>query len=116
MQPEGEKRSAGDLLNLESHAWDITDGVTLTTETGNEHLVILINEAHSTVTGHVACNSLVVLFELHSHALTDGRVGLLGFNTNLLNYDAGGLRCAREGFLPTGGSVGLLIGLLSPST
>lgn len=109
MQPQGEKRSASDLLNLESHTWDITDGVTLTTETGNEHLVVLINEAHSAVTGDVACNSLVVLFELHSHALTNSGVRLLGLDTDLLNDNARGLRCAREGFLPTRSSVGLLI-------
>ena len=107
MEPEGQKRSAGDLLNLESHTWDITDGVTLTTETSDEHLVVLVNETHTTIAGHVASNSLVVLFELNSDTLTHGGVGLLGFNTNLLDDDAGGLRCASEGLLPSGDSVRL---------
>ena len=116
MQPEGQKRSASNLLNLESDTWDITDGVTLTTETGNEDFVILINEAESTITWYVSCNSLVVLFQLYSHALTDGRVGLLGFDSNFLDNDASGLRCASEGLLPAGDRVRLRVGLLGPSS
>ena len=115
MEPQGEQGGASDLLNLESHTWNITDGVTLTTEASNEHLVVLINEAHSTVAGDVASNSLVVLFELHSDAFTNSRVGLLGFNTDLLDDDAGGLRCAREGLLPAGSSVALSVRLIGPS-
>ena len=100
MQPKGKQGSASDLLNLKSHTWNITDGVTLTTETGNEHFVVLIDEGESTVTGDVRSNSLVVLFELHSDALTNGGVGLLGFDSNLLNNNASGLRRASEGLLP----------------
>ena len=107
MQPKGKQGSAGDLLNLESHTWNITDGVTLTTETGNEHFVVLIDEGESTVTGDVRSNSLVVLFELHSDALTNGGVGLLGFDSNLLNNNASGLRRASEGLLPARDRVSL---------
>ena len=107
MQPKGQQGSAGDLLNLESHTWNITDGVTLTTETGNEHFVVLIDEGESTVTGDVRSNSLVVLFELHSDALTNGGVGLLGFDSNLLNNNASGLRRASEGLLPARDRVSL---------
>ena len=107
MQPKGKQGSASDLLNLESHTWNITDGVTLTTETGNEHFVVLIDEAESTVTGDVRSNSLVVLFELHSDALTNGGVGLLGFDSNLLNNNASGLRRASEGLLPARDRVSL---------
>ena len=115
VEPEGEKRGVGDLLDLEADTWDITDGVTLTTETGDKHLVVLINEAHSTVARHVARNSLVVLFELNSHALTHGRVGLLGFDTNLLDDDASGLSGSGERLLPLGDSVGLAVSLVGPS-
>ena len=101
------KRYTSNLDNLESDTWNITDGVTLTTETSDEHLVVLVNETHTTIAGHVASNSLVVLFELNSDTLTHGGVGLLGFNTNLLDDDAGGLRCASEGLLPSGDSVRL---------
>ena len=107
VQPKGQQGSAGDLLNLESHTWNITDGVTLTTETGNEHFVVLIDEGESTVTGDVRSNSLVVLFELHSDALTNGGVGLLGFDSNLLNNNASGLRRASEGLLSARDRVGL---------
>ena len=107
MQPKGKQGSASDLLNLESHTWDITNGVTLTTETGNEHFVVLIDEGESTVTGDVRSNSLVVLFELHSDALTNGGVGLLGFDSNLLNNNASGLRRASEGLLPARDRVSL---------
>ena len=116
MQPKGKQGSASDLLNLESHTWNITDGVTLTTETGNEHFVVLIDEGESTVTGDVRSNSLVVLFELHSDALTNGGVGLLGFDSNLLNNNASGLRRASEGLLPARDRVSLGVRFESPSS
>ena len=81
--------------------------MTLTTKTGNEHFVVLIDEGESTVTGDVRSNSLVVLFELHSDALTNGGVGLLGFDSNLLNNNASGLRRASEGLLPARDRVSL---------
>ena len=115
MEPQGQQRGTGDFLNLEAHTWDITDGVTLTTETSNEHLVVLVDERHATITRHVASNSLVVLFELNSHALTHGRVGLLGFDTNLLDDDASGLSGSGERLLPLGDGVGLAVSLVGPS-
>lgn len=54
--------------------------MTLTTETGNQNLVVLLNVVQATVTGHECGNLLAVLDELHSHTLADGRVGLFGFN------------------------------------
>ena len=114
MEPQGQQRGTGDFLNLEAHTWDITDGVTLTTETGNEHLVVLVNETHTTITRHVASNPLVVLFELHSHALTHGGVGLLGLNTNLVDNDASGVGGAGEGLLPLGNLMRRLVLLVGP--
>ena len=107
MKPKGKKGGSSNLLNLEADTWDITDGVTFSTETGNEHFVVLIDEGESTVTGDVRSNSLVVLFELHSDALTNGGVGLLGFDSNLLNNNASGLRRASEGLLPARDRVSL---------
>ena len=115
VEPEGEQRSTSDLLNLEAHTWNITDGVTGTTETSNEHLVVLIDEGHATITGHVASNSLVVLLQLHANALTHGRVGLLSLDTNLLDDDAGGLGGTSERLLPLGDGVGLCVCLIGPS-
>ena len=85
-----------------------------TTETGNEHLVILVNETHATISGDVASNSLVVLLELHSDALTHGGVGLLGFDTDLLDDDTGSVGGALERLLPGGTGVGFLVGFVSP--
>ena len=115
MEPKGEEGGTSNLLNLEADTWNITDGVTLTTETGHEHLVVLVHETHGTILGHEACNSLVVLFQLHTHTLTDSRVGLLGFDGDLLDDDASGLGCAREGLLPARDSVGLGVLLVGPS-
>ena len=90
--------------------------MTFTTETGNEHFVILIDEAESTVAGDVRSNSLVVLFELHSDALTNGGVGLLGFDSNFLNDNTSGLRRASEGLLPARDRVSFRVFLLGPSS
>ena len=89
--------------------------MTASTETGNKNLVVLIDEGHATILGHVASNSFVVLFELHSHTLTDGGVRLLSLDTNLLDDDAGSLGGTSERLLPLGDSVSLHERLLSPS-
>ena len=89
--------------------------MTRSTETGNEHFIVLITETHTTISGDVACNSLVVFLELNSDTLTDGRVRLLGLNTNLLDNNASGVRGALEGFLPGGTRVGFLVGFVGPS-
>ena len=88
--------------------------MTLTTKTGNEHFVVLIDEAQSTVAWDVRSNSLVVLFKLHSDALTNGGVGLLGLDGDLLDDDASGLRCASKGLLPARDCISLRVFLQSP--
>jgi len=115
VEPEGEERGGGNLHDLETDTGQITDGVAGTSETGNEDLVVLFHEGHATIARHEASNSLVVLFELDSDALTHGGVRLLRFDTDLFNDDAGGVRAPGERFLPLGVLVSLLVTLISPS-
>ena len=115
VEPEGEEGGRGDLHDLETDTGQITDGVTGTSETSHKHLVVLFHEGHAAIAGHEASNSLVVLFELHSDALTHSGVRLLGFDTDLFNHDASGVRAPSERFLPLGVLVSLLVTLISPS-
>ena len=71
------------LDNLEPDAGNITDGVTLTTETSDEDFVVFFDKVETTVIGHEGCDLLAVLDQLNTNALADGRVGLFGLNTNL---------------------------------
>ena len=86
-----------------------------TTETFDEHLIVLINEGHAAVTGHEAGDSLIVFFELDSDTLSDTGVRLLGLNADLLDDDAAGVGSTCEGLSPLGGLVSLSVALVSPS-
>ena len=115
MAPESEKASVGDLDDLEADTGKITDGLTAATETGDEDLVVLVNETKTSILGDEAGDSLVVLFELHSDTLTDGGVGLLGLDTNLLDDDTGGVGAALEGLAPLSGLMSELVLLVGPA-
>ena len=77
---QSEKRGLGDAHHLETDSRNITHSVTRTTETSNEHLVVLVHVVQATIAGNEGSDLLAVLDELHTHALTNGRVGLLGFH------------------------------------
>ena len=100
--PEGEETGSSDLDDLETDTGKITDGMTRSTESGDEDLIVLIDERHTTISGDVGGDSLVVFTELNSDAFTDSRVRLLGFDSDLLNDDTSGVRSSSEGFLPFG--------------
>jgi len=77
---EGQQGDVGHLDNLETDTGNITDGVTLTTETGDQDLIVLLNVVQATVTGYEGGDLLSVLDQLHPHALADGRVRLFGLD------------------------------------
>lgn len=54
--PQGEQTDTRNLDDLESHTGDITLGLALTTETSQEHLVVLVHEVQATVVGN--CKSI----------------------------------------------------------
>ena len=81
----------GDLDDLETNTGDITLGLTGTTETGDEDLVVLVDEVETTVVGNEGGDLLTVLDELDTDTLSDSRVRLLGLDTDLLENDTLGL-------------------------
>jgi len=106
---------ANDLHHLEADTGDIADGVAAATEAGDQHLVVLIDEVQAAVPRHEGRDLLAVLDELHTAALTDGRVRLLRLNADLLHHDALGVGGASERIaLVLGAQVGLLVVLVRP--
>ena len=74
---EGIEGHVGDLADLESDAGDVTNGVTLTSESTDQDLVVLLNKVQATVIGDKSCDLLAVLDQLHTNALSmDGKGGL----------------------------------------
>merc|ERR1719225_935926 len=105
----------GHLADLESDSGNVSHGVTLATKSRDKNLVVLLDEVEATVVGDEGGDLLAVLDELHSDALTDGRVGLLSLNTNLLEDNSLGVRGSTEGIgLPSCPEMSLLVVLVGP--
>ena len=113
-EPESEQRATGGLDDLESDTRNITLSVTRSTETGNEDFVVLIDETHTTIPWHVGSDLLVILLELDSDTLSDGRVWLLGFDGNFIDNDSGSVGGAFEWLLPSRDLVSFLVILIGP--
>ena len=78
---QSEKRGLGHADDLETDSRNISHSVTGTTETGNEHLIVLIDEVQTTIARDEGSDLLTILDQLHTDALTNGRVGLLGLDS-----------------------------------
>lgn len=114
--PESKERDTRDLDDLETDTGDITLGLALATETGEQDLVVLVDKVQATVVGDESSDLLAVLDELDTHTLADSRVGLLGLDTNLLKNDSLGVRRATERRRLEGGSEqALLVRQVGPS-
>ena len=81
---QSEKRRLGHADHLETDSRNITHSVTRTTETGNQHLVVLVHVVQATIARNEGSDLLAVLDQLHTHALTNGGVGLLGLHTAMI--------------------------------
>ena len=73
-----------ELNNLETYSGNITDGVAFTTKTSNQNFIVLLYKVQAAILGYECCDFLAVLDQLHSDALSNGRVRLFGFDTDLL--------------------------------
>lgn len=82
------ERNVGYFDNFEANARDVTDCVPLSAETGNQHLVVLLDEVQAAVAWNECCDLLAVLNELYSDTLADGTVGLFSLDANLFEYNA----------------------------
>ena len=71
------------LDDLEPDSGNITDGVTLSSESCDQDLVVLFDEVEAAVVGDEGGDLLAVLDQLNTDALSDGRVGLLSFDADL---------------------------------
>ena len=112
--PEGTETTSSDFNDLESYTGQITLSVSRSTETGNKDLIVLIDEGHTTISWNVGGDSLVVLLELDSNALSDSGVRLLSLNSNLLDNNTGGMGSIGERFLPFRSRVLLFVTEIGP--
>ncbi|GMS96111.1 hypothetical protein PENTCL1PPCAC_18286, partial [Pristionchus entomophagus] len=113
---ESNEGGVGDLDDLEADTGNISDGVSGTTESSDEHLIVLLQEVEATVVGDEGGDLLSVLDELDSNALANGRVRLLSLDSDLLKNDSLGVRGTSEGVsLPPSSEVGFLVVLVVPS-
>jgi len=115
LSEESVERHTGNLDDLEANTRDITNGVTLTTETSDENFIVFIGEVQATIARDEGSDLLAVLDELNTHALTDSRVRLLGLDADLCQDDTLGVGATSERLLPLRTQVRLVEILVGPA-
>merc|ERR1719158_316434 len=112
---ERQQGHPGHLHDLEPHAGDITHRVAATAETGDQHLVVLVDEVEAAVVRDERRDLLAVLDQLRAAALPDGAVRLLRLNAHLLHDDALRVAGPAERLVAVAGAAhGLLVVLVRP--
>ena len=112
--PKSIETASCNFDNLESDSWNISLGVTLSSEPSNENFIIFINKTHATVSWNVCSNFFIVFLELYSYTLSNCGVGLLSFDSNLFNHDTSSMGCFFEWFIPLRSRILFLIVIVSP--
>uniref|UniRef100_A0A665VL01 Uncharacterized protein n=1 Tax=Echeneis naucrates TaxID=173247 RepID=A0A665VL01_ECHNA len=113
---ESQQGHVGHLDHLETNSGNISHGVTFTSESCHQNLIVLLciylDEVEATIVGDEGGDLLAVFDELNSHTFPDGRVGLLSLNTS---HDALGVRGSSEGISLKGSAqMGLLVLFVVP--
>ena len=67
---EGVEGHVGDLADLESNAGNVTNSMTLTSESTDQDLVVLLNEVQTAVIGDESGDLLAILDQLDTDALS----------------------------------------------
>jgi len=89
--------------------------VTLSAKTRHQNFVVFVDKVQATISRNEARNLLTVLDELHANALTNSRIRLFRFDTNLFQDDAFGVRATGEWLFPFGTQVGFVKIFVRPS-
>ena len=82
---QGQQRDTSNLDDLETDTRQITNSLSLATETSNQNLIVSINIVQATVTRDKSSDFLSILDQLDTNTLTNSRVGLLGFDSTILS-------------------------------
>lgn len=92
--PQGEQRDTRDLDDLEADTGNITDGTSLTTETGDQDFIVLLDKVQATVI-------LRVMIRINPHVFQGKRTGTkaVTFFPFLINCTRTHLRTAELGCL-----------------
>src|SRR5438105_4508547 len=85
---QSEEGYISNLDHLESDTRNISDGMALSTKSGNEYFVVFFNIVETTISRYESRNLLSILDELNPYTLSNGRVRLLGFYSNLFQDDS----------------------------
>lgn len=117
----------GDLNHLETDTRNITDGVALTTETGNKNFVVFVDKVQTTVIRDESGDLLSIFQELNANTLSNRRIRLFSLNTdlryecnlkenaNLVNNDSLGVGSPSKGIgLPACSKMGLFVLFIGP--